>query len=228
MNAVTAMPATGSAHRKPAATATRPTSAPREDRPSSYECRASATRVAELILLPVTSFVPGDDLVADDAQRGAGDAEGDVAGGTVAGELADALVPGERGAGPDDHGDADPGQVIGAVQAIGVALGRPGAGYPEAEEHHGAGRHVGQVVDRVQQPDRPGQDRQQQLDDAGGGQPGGADRDSPVRLAALLHVITAGRQRERGGRVLQACGLVHPAMMAVARRAGQIRRQVKN
>jgi hypothetical protein len=47
-----------------------------------------------------------------------------VAGGAVVDELADALVSGERRAGPDDDGAPVPGQILGPVQAIGVALGR--------------------------------------------------------------------------------------------------------
>src|SRR5450756_496623 len=56
MNAVTAGPATGSAHRWPNATPIRPISAPAEDSASSQECLASATRVAEPIRRPMTSL----------------------------------------------------------------------------------------------------------------------------------------------------------------------------
>src|SRR5690242_17957572 len=57
-------------------------------------------------------FVPGDDLVADDADDCPGDTRADVGGVTVLDEFADALIPGEGGAGPDDHGDPDAGQVL--------------------------------------------------------------------------------------------------------------------
>ena len=47
-------------------------------------------------------FVPGHDLVARNADRGARDAPAQVRGGAVVDELADALIPGECRAGPDD------------------------------------------------------------------------------------------------------------------------------
>ena len=173
-------------------------------------------------------LVPGDDLVPDDAQGRAGDAEGDVGGAAVVDELADALVPGEAGAGPDDDGDPDPGEVLGPVQAVGIPLRRPPAREAEAQEDHGAGRDVGQVVDRVaEQPDRPGQDREQQFDHAGHGQPDRADRDGPVGLPAFVHVIAGNGQRERGSRVAHAGGLVHPASMARVPSARQIHPQVR-
>ena len=56
MKAVTAIPATGSPQDWPRATAISPASAPADDSASSQECRASATRVAELILLPTFSL----------------------------------------------------------------------------------------------------------------------------------------------------------------------------
>ena len=132
-------------------------------------------------------LVPGHDLVADDAECRAGDAGADVGRVAVLDQLADALEPGERGAGPDHHGDPDPGQVLGPFQAVGVPLGRRPARQPEAQEHHGAGRDVGQVVDRVsEQPHRARQQGQQQLDQPGGRQADRADRDRPVGLPPVL------------------------------------------
>jgi hypothetical protein len=93
------------------------------------------------------------------SQQRADDAGRDVAGMAVLNELADALarLSGEGGAGPDDGRDADPGQVLGALEPVGILLrGRPPR-QPEPQEHHRAGSYVGQVVDRVaQQPDRTG------------------------------------------------------------------------
>jgi hypothetical protein len=123
--------------------------------------------------------------------------------------------PAKGGAGPDDHGDPDAGQVLGPFQAVGVSLGRRPPGQPEAEEHHGAGGDVGQVVDRVsQQPDRAGHDRKKQLDDTGGGQPDGADGDGTVGIAPVLRIITQAGQRKGNGRVTYPGGLVHPLRMA--------------
>ena len=131
-----------------------------------------------------------------------GDPDAQVRGAAVPEQLADALQARERRAGPDDQGDADPGQVLGPLQAVGVALGRPAPGQPEAEEHHRAGGHVGQVVDRVaEQPHRAGQDRDQQLGEAGDGQADSADPDGPVGLAPFVGVVAVERQRERGGGV---------------------------
>src|ERR1022692_1072509 len=45
-------------------------------------------------------LVPGDDLVPGDAQRRAGDAQDNVAGGAVVDEFADALVPRRTPRGP--------------------------------------------------------------------------------------------------------------------------------
>src|SRR5580700_1864711 len=71
------------------------------------------------------------------------------------------------------------------------------------------------VVDRIaEQPDRAGQDRQQQFHDAGRGQPDRADRDRPVGVPAFLHVIPGAGQRKRGRRVAYAGGLMHFASMA--------------
>jgi hypothetical protein len=70
-------------------------------------------------------------------------------------------------------------------------------------------------MDRVaEQPDRAGQDREQQLDNAGGGQPDRADRDRPVGIPALLHVIVRAGEGKRGGRVTDAGGFMHPASMS--------------
>jgi len=70
-------------------------------------------------------LVTGDDLVPDDAQGRADNAQRDMAGGAVLQQFPEALVPGERRAGPDDDRDSCPGQVLGPVQAIGVPPGRP-------------------------------------------------------------------------------------------------------
>jgi hypothetical protein len=113
--------------------------------------------------------------------------------------------------------------ILGAVQAVGVLLRRPFPREPEPEEHYGAGGHVGQVVDRVaEQPDRAGQDGQQQFCDAGRSQPDRADRDRPVGLPAFLHVIPGAREGKRGGGVTQACGFMHAAMMTAVRLASKI------
>ena len=64
-------------------------------------------------------------------------------------ELADALVPGERRAGPDHNGDPDSGRVLGAFQAVGVTLGGGPPQQPEPGEDHRASGDVGQVMDSV-------------------------------------------------------------------------------
>src|ERR1039458_1412420 len=137
-------------------------------------------------------------------------------------ELADALVPGEGCADPDDDRDPDAGQVLGPFQAVGITLGGGPAGQPEAEEHHGAGRYVRQVVDRVaEEPHRSGQDRQQQLDEAGSRQSDGADGDGPVGLAPVLGVVAHARQRKRRRRVAEARRLMHPARIPTSRGSGK-------
>jgi hypothetical protein len=68
-------------------------------------------------------FVPGNDLVTQNADRGTRDAHAQVRGRAVVDELADALIPGECRAGPDDYRDPDPGQILGALQAVRIALG---------------------------------------------------------------------------------------------------------
>ena len=159
-------------------------------------------------------LVTRHDLVAHDAEDGAHDADAHVRGRAVIQQLADALGAREGGAGPDDGGDPDPGQVLGPVQAVRVALGGPAPGQPEAEEDDRAGRHVAKIVDRVaEQADRAGEHGNQQLSQAGGRQPGGADRDGPVRLAAIFAVVAAHRKREGRGRIALARGLVHPPRM---------------
>src|ERR1700744_1397840 len=109
MNRVTARPATGSPQRCPAATALSPANPP-----------------------AAAQLVRGHDLVADDPQDGAGDADAHVGGAAVTEQLAHAFEAGEGGADPDDQGDADPGQVLGPLPAVRVALGRPAAGHAEA------------------------------------------------------------------------------------------------
>jgi hypothetical protein len=44
------------------------------------------------------------------------------------------LAARECRAGPDDHGDPGPGQVLGSVQAVGIPLGRPLARQPEPQD----------------------------------------------------------------------------------------------
>jgi hypothetical protein len=53
-------------------------------------------------------LVAGNGLVADDAEDSAGDSGADERRVAVLDQLADALVPGEGGTGPDDDGDAYP------------------------------------------------------------------------------------------------------------------------
>jgi hypothetical protein len=115
---------------------------------------------------------------------------------------------------PDDRGDADSGQVLGALQPVGILLGRRPARQAEAEEDHRAGGHVRQVVDRIaQQPDRTGQHGEQQLGQAGGTQAERADRDGPVSLPSLGGVVADPRERERRRRVTLPEGLVHPVRL---------------
>jgi hypothetical protein len=142
MKAVTASPATGSPQGRPKATATRPASAPAEDSASSQECRASAISVAELIRLPTLSLYQATSWFPMMPSAAPGDARGDVGGVPVMDELTDALEPGEGGAGPYDHGDADPGQVLGALEPVGVLFRWRPPRQPEPEEDHGAGRDV--------------------------------------------------------------------------------------
>jgi hypothetical protein len=53
-------------------------------------------------------------------------------------------------------------------------------------------------VDRIaQQPDRTSQDREQQLDQAGGAQADRADRNGPVGLPPFAGVVSALCQRKR-------------------------------
>ena len=80
--------------------------------------------VAEFYQQAHDQLVPGDHLVADDADGRPGDTPADMGRVAVFDELADALGPGEDRAGPDDHRDPDPGQVLGPFQAIGIVLGR--------------------------------------------------------------------------------------------------------
>jgi hypothetical protein len=87
-------------------------------------------------------LVPGNELVADDADNGTCDAcpdEGCVA---VLDQLADALITSEGSAGSDDKGDTDSGQVLGAFEPVGILLRWRSPGQPEPKEHHGAGGDV--------------------------------------------------------------------------------------
>ena len=78
-------------------------------------------------------LVPGHRQVPDDADDRPGDARPDVRGGPVRNQLADALIPGEGRAGPDDHRDPDPGQVLGSLQAVGVTLAGGPPRQPETQ-----------------------------------------------------------------------------------------------
>jgi hypothetical protein len=141
-----------------------------------------------------------------------------VGGPAVLQQLADAFQAGEGGAGPDDDRDADAGQVLGAFESVGVLLGGRPAGQPEPEKHHRAGRDVGQVVDRVtQQPDRTGEQGQQQFGQAGQGQADRAEAHGPVGLPPLVRVVARPGQRERQSRVALLHGLVHAATIARGR-----------
>ena len=138
-------------------------------------------------------------------------------------QLADALKPGERRAGPDDRRDPDPGQVLGPLQAIGVTLAGGPPRQPETEEHHRAGGDIGQVMDRIaEQPDRARQHRQQQLDQAGGAQADGADRHRPVRRPPVPGIITGIRQGKRRSGITQPRGLMHRARITLCLMPGQI------
>ena len=123
MNAVTASPATGSPQGWPEGHRDQPGQRPGRGQrvepgvPGVGDQRGRVDAPAD------DELVPGDDLVADNADRGPGDARAHVRGVAVLEELADALIPGERRAGPDDHRDPDPGQVLGPFQAVGIALG---------------------------------------------------------------------------------------------------------
>jgi hypothetical protein len=76
----------------------------------------------------------------------------------------DALIPDERRAGPADHCDPDPGQVLGPFQAAGIPLGRGPPRQPETQEDYRAGGRVGRVwIASPSSPTDPGQCRQQQL-----------------------------------------------------------------
>ncbi len=96
-------------------------------------------------------LVPGDYLIADNAQGGPEDPPSDMAGRPVLDQLPDALIAGERRASPDHHGDADARQVLGPVQAIWISFSRRLPRYPEPDEDHRTSRHVRQVMDCVTQ-----------------------------------------------------------------------------
>jgi hypothetical protein len=105
-----------------------------------------------------------------------------------------------------------PGQVLGALKPVGVLLGWRTPRQTEPEEHHGAGRHVRKIMDRItQEPDRTRQHRQQQLDQAGDCQTDRADGNSAVSLPSLVLIISRADERERQRRISLSMGLVHPA-----------------
>ena len=67
-------------------------------------------------------------------------------------------------------------------------------------------------MDRVaQQPNRPGEDSEQQLDQAGSREADRADGNRAVCLPPLVGIIPAMRQRERSCRVALSSSLVHGA-----------------
>ena len=71
---------------------------------------------------------------------------------------------------------------------------------PGQRRRRRAGGHVGQVMDRVaQQPDRAGEDRQQQLGQAGRAQADRADRNGTIGLPPFVGVVSAVCQRKRRG-----------------------------
>jgi hypothetical protein len=60
------------------------------------------------------ALVAGHGQIADDADDRPGDARPDVRSGAMPDELADALIAGERRAGPDDRRDPDPRANLGS------------------------------------------------------------------------------------------------------------------
>jgi hypothetical protein len=115
---------------------------------------------------------------------------------------------------PDHDGDADPGQVLSPLKPVRIAIaGRP-LRQAEAEEYHGTGRDIGQVVDGVtEQPDRAGQNGQQQLDRACACQSDRADGNRSVRSPSVLRSVPCPRQRELLRRIPYASDLVHLARL---------------
>jgi hypothetical protein len=87
-------------------------------------------------------LVAGDELITHDAEHGRGDPGSDVAGALVGEQFVDAFDPGEHRTGPDHQGDTESGQVFGALQTVGVALGGGTSTDPEAQEHQQAGGDV--------------------------------------------------------------------------------------
>lgn len=159
-------------------------------------------------------FVAGHQLVADDPDDRGGDAPADVSGAAVPQQFGDALEAGDHGAAPDHQGHPDAGQVLGAFVAVGVALGRELARRAEADEHQGAGRDVGQVVQRIaEQRHRTRHHRDDQFDQPGQRQAGGADGDGPVGLPALTGVVGRGVEGKAGRRVADPVDHVHTASM---------------
>jgi hypothetical protein len=98
---------------------------------------------------PDVNFVSGDDLVADDPHQGGGERPSDVGRPPVVEQLEHALDCRERGARPDDQGDAHACEVLGPVVAVGKAITGGATGDPEVDEDGEAGRHVGQMVKRI-------------------------------------------------------------------------------
>jgi hypothetical protein len=124
--------------------------------------------------------VAGDQLVAEEPDdRGGGDRPqmGDL---VWVQQSADGLVRGEdRGQG--DHGDHEqPGQVLGAAVAVGVALGSRLPAERERDQQRNGGQRVGDVVERVtEEPHRPGQCDYYSLQKGGQAEAGQADQQGP-------------------------------------------------
>src|SRR5580693_4732779 len=129
-------PRTGPAPRRPGP----PAPQPRTARPARNAGRRRSASPSDP--LAGRQLVARHHLVTYDAQCRSGDPRPDVRGPAMLDELVDALEPGERGAGPDHHGDADPGEVLGPLKPVRILLGRRSARQPEPQEHHRAGRHV--------------------------------------------------------------------------------------
>ena len=67
-----------------------------------------------------SEFDARDNLVADDPEDGSSHPDADVGRPAMDGQLVDADDGGKRRAGPDDEGDAEAGQVLRTLVAVGV------------------------------------------------------------------------------------------------------------
>ena len=75
----------------------------------------------------------------------------------------------------------------------------------------------------AEQPDRAGQHRQQQLDQAGSAQAGRADHRRTVRRPPVAGIVTGDRKGKSRRGIPQPQGLVHPARMTTSPASGQTR-----